>query len=203
MRRRTFDIIASTIGLGLAALLLVAGGLLTWAHSFVGTEVHDQLAAQKVFFPPKDALKELPPADRQAMSQYAGQQLTTGAQAETYADHFIRVHLKGIGGGKTYSQLSGQYLALTDAQKAAPAGQALNGQVQTMFRGETLRGLLLNAYAFGKMGTIAGIAAIAAYIGAGVMLVLGVLGLWHSRRVPETAEILTGKHEEITETTVG
>ena len=66
----------------------------------------------------------------------------------------------------------------------------LAGQVQTVFRGETLRGLLLNACAFGKMGTIAGIAAIASFIGAGVMLALGGLGLWHSRRVPPTSAIL-------------
>ena len=87
------------------------------------------------------------------MRQYAGQQLTTGAQAETYADHFIAVHLKEIGGGQTYAQLS------TKAQ-ANPTNTKLPDQVATMFKGETLRGLLLNAYAFGTMGTIAGIAAI-------------------------------------------
>jgi hypothetical protein len=124
------------------------------------------------------------------MNQYAGRQLTSGDQAQTYADHFIKVHLKGIGGGKTYAELSAA--AMKD-----PSNQKLQGQVATVFKGETLRGLLLNAYAFGKMGTIAGIAAIAAYVGAGVMLVLGALGLWHARHVPVAAEILTGKHEEI------
>ena len=196
MRRRTFDLLASIIGLGLAALLVVAGSLLTWAHSYVQDEVHNQLAAQKIYFPPKgsDAIKG---PQFKEMQQYAGQLMTTGDQAEVYADHFIAVHLQEIGGGKTYSELSGQYLALTDAQKASPKGQALNGQVQTMFRGETLRGLLLNAYAFGKMGTIAGIAAIAAFVGAGLMLILGALGLWHSHRVPETKEFLTEhKHRE-------
>jgi hypothetical protein len=195
MRRRTFDVIASTIGLGLAALLVVAGSLLTWANSFVDDQVHDQLAAQKIFFPAKDAegLKELKGADHAAIAKYAGQQLTTGAQAEAFANHYIAVHIKGIGGGKTYSELSGQYQGMTDAQKASPEGLALNGKVQTMFRGETLRGLLLNAYAFGKMSTIAGIAAISAFIGAGAMLVLGGLGLWHSRRVPADQEVLAGK----------
>ena len=188
MRRRTFDVIASTIGLGLAALLIVAGGLLTWANTFVGDQVHDQLAAQKIFFPAKgsESLTELKGADFAAVSKYAGQQLTTGAQAEAYADHFIGVHLKGIGGGKTYAELSGA--ALKD-----PANEKLQGQVATMFKGETLRGLLLNAYAFGKMATIAGIAAIAAFVGAGLMLVLGGLGLWHAHRVPIEAEVLTGK----------
>ncbi len=196
MRRRTFDVIASTIGLGLAALLVVAGSLLTWANTFVDNQVHDQLAAQKIFFPAKGTpgLDELKGADHAAINKYAGQQLTTGAQAEAFADHYIAVHLKGIGGGKTYAELSGQYQGLSDAQKAAPAGVALNGQIATVFKGETLRGLLLNAYAFGKMGTIAGIAAVAAFVGAGLMLLLGLLGLWHSHKVPSDKEILTGKH---------
>jgi len=192
MRRRAFDIIASTIGLGLAAILILAGGLLTWANTFVGDQVHSQLVAQKVYFPAtgSDSLKELPATDRRAMEQFAGQQLTTGDQAATYANHFIAVHLKAIGGGQTYAQLSAK-------AQADPTDQKLAGQVQTMFRGETLRGLLLNAYAFGKMGTIAGIAAVAAFVSAAVMLILGGLGLWHARRVPETAEILDGSHEAI------
>jgi hypothetical protein len=188
MKRRVFDLIASTVGLGLAILLMVGGGLLTWAHNYVQDEVHNQLASQKVFFPPSSDPELKDPAFA-AVRQYAGQQLLTGDQAEVYADHFIANHLKAIGGGKTYSQLSGEYQALSDAQKAAPAGVELNGQVQTMFRGETLRGLLLNAYAFGKMGTIAGIGAIVAWIGGGLMFVLAGLGFWHSRRAPETAEV--------------
>jgi hypothetical protein len=201
MKRRTFDVLASLVGLGLAAVLIVAGSLLTWAHNFVQDEVHSQLAAQRVYFPPKgsDSITELKGADFAAINKYAGQQLTTGDQAAAYADHFIAVHLKAIGGGKTYAELSGAYLALSDEQKAAPDGVALNGTVQTMFKGETLRGLLLNAYAFGKMGTIAGIAAVAAFIGAGVMLVLGGLGLWHSRRAPESKEVLTGHHHYVPE----
>ena len=109
------------------------------------------------------------------MRPYGGQQLTTGAQAEVYADHFIANHLKAIGGGKTYAQLSAEAIA-------QPTNAALAAQVDTVFKGETLRGLLLNAYAFGTMGTIAGIAAIAAFIAAAVMLVLGGLGLMHARR---------------------
>ncbi|HKC29687.1 MAG TPA: hypothetical protein VKB75_16850, partial [Jatrophihabitans sp.] len=125
----------------------------------------------------------------------AGQQLVTGEQAEVYADHYIANHLKKIGGGQTYAQLSGK--ALQD-----PTNTALQTQVATMFKGETLRGLLLNAYAFGKVGAIAGIAAIVAFVGAAVMLVLGALGLWHSRRVPEEKEFLTGHHEAIEQTKV-
>jgi hypothetical protein len=183
MKRRTFDILASLVGLGLAVLLVVAGGLLTWAHSFVQDEVHNQLAAQKIYFPPKGSAAIAGP-EFAAMRQYAGQQLTTGAQAQVYADHFIANHLTAIGGGQTYAQLSAK-------AQADPTNTRLADQVATMFKGETLRGLLLNAYAFGKMGTIAGIAALVAFIGAGVMLLLGGLGLWHARRVPVETEVFT------------
>ena len=193
MKRRTFDVLASMVGLGLAALLIVAGSLLTWAHSFVQDQVHNQLVAQKVYFPPSSDPELANPAFA-PVRQYAGQQLTTGQQAEVYADDFIANHLKAIGGGKTYAELSSQYMALTDAQKAAPDGVALEGTIQTMFRGETLRGLLLNAYGWGKTASIAGIAAVVAFIGAGLMTVLGGLGVWHSRRVTEDKEVLTGHH---------
>jgi hypothetical protein len=185
MKRRAFDIIASTVGLGLAALLIVAGGLLTWAHNFVQDEVHSQLSAQQIYFP-TNADPELKQPEFAAVRQYEGQQLTSGDQAEVYADHFIANHLKAIGGGQTYAQLSAKALA-------NPTDVKLQAQVATMFKGETLRGLLLNAYAFGKMGTIAGIAAVAAFVGGGLMLILGALGLWHSRRVPATAQILSGR----------
>ena len=186
MKRRAFDVIASTVGLLLAALLIVAGGLLTWAHNFVQDEVHNQLAAQKVYFP-KANDPELKLPEFAAVKQYAGQQLTTGDQAEVYADHYIANHLKAIGGGQTYAQLSAKAIANPNDQKLA-------AQVQTMFRGETLRGLLLNAYAFGKMGTIAGIAAIVAFAGGGVMFLLAGLGYWHSRRVCPERELLGGQH---------
>jgi hypothetical protein len=184
MRRRTFDALATGAGLLLAIVLLVAGGLLTWGHSFVNSEVHSQLAAQKIVFPPANspAIKELPAADAAAMSQYAGQLMTTGAQAETYADHFIAVHLVKIGGGKTYAQLS-------SAALAQPKNTALAEQVQTIFRGETLRGMLLNAYGFWKMGAIMQVGAIVAFAAAGLMLILSGFGLWHLRRTTPEAEI--------------
>jgi hypothetical protein len=184
MRRRTFDALATGAGLLLAAVLLAAGILLAWGHSFVSNEVHTQLAAQKIYFPAKGspALTALPKADAAAMSKYAGQQMATGAQAQTYADHFIAVHLVKIGGGQTYSQLSGKALA-------DPTNATLAGQVQTVFRGETLRGMLLNAYGFWEMGQIAIIAAYTAFIGAALMLVLSILGLMHLRRAAPEAEI--------------
>ncbi len=183
MRRRTFDALAATAGVLIAGLLLVAGGLLTWGHNFVTNEVHTQLAAQKIVFPPANSPAVAGPQFA-PMRAYGGQLMTTGAQAQVYADHFIANHLKEIGGGKTYSQLSALSIAQPDNAKLA-------AQVATVFKGETLRGLLLNAYAFGTMGMIAGIAAIAAFIAGAVMLVLSGLGLMHARRTSPATEILS------------
>ena len=185
MRRRTFDILMAAAGMFLAVTLIFAGVMLTWAHNYIGNEVHTQLAAQQIYFPAANSPAVAAP-EFAAMRQYGGQQLTTGAQAEVYADHFIANHLKEIGGGKTYAQLSAE-------AQLQPKNTVLAGEVATVFKGETLRGLLLNAYAFGTMGTIAGIAAIAAFIAAAVMLVLSGLGLVHARRVAPEAEILNGQ----------
>ena len=181
MRRKTFDVLTSAVGLALAVIMLVAGGLLLWGHNFINNEVHNQLAAQKIVFPANNSPAIKAP-EFAAMHQYAGQLMTTGAQAEVYADHFIANHLKAIGGGLTYSQLSAK-------AQLQPKNAALAGQVATVFKGETLRGLLLNAYAFGTMGMLAGIAAIVAFAGGLVLLILSALGFAHERRAPAEAEI--------------
>ncbi|MFI5696456.1 hypothetical protein ACIA58_31665 [Kribbella sp. NPDC051586] len=183
MRRKTFDALLTSAGFVLAIVLVAAGGLLLWAHNFVDNQVHSQLAAQQIFFPKAGSESLNDPAVKPYLSQYAGQQLVTGAQAEAYANHFIAVHINEMAGGKTYSQLSQQSLANPNDAKLA-------GQVQTVFRGETLRGLLLNAYAFGKMGQIALYAAITAFAAAGILLILSVLGYAHLRRVPADAEVM-------------
>jgi len=185
MRRRTFDALVSGAGLLLVAVLLVAGGLLTWAHSFATSQVHDQLAAQKIVFPTTNnpEFKALPKVDQAAMAPYAGQLMTTGAQADTYANHFIAVHLREMGHGKTYSQLSAESMA-------QPNNTALAGLVATVFKGTTLRSMLLEAYGFGTMGTIALVSAVASYIAAGAMLILSVFGFVHLRRTGPEAEIL-------------
>jgi hypothetical protein len=183
MRRRTFDFLVSSTGMMLTIVLLVAGGLLFWGYSFANGNVHDQLAAQKIFFPPTGSQALAPPEIGGYLNRYAGQQLVNGAQAKAYADHFIAVHLKEAAGGRTYAQVSS--LALQN-----PGDAKLAAQVQTLFRGETLRGLLLNAYAFWKIGQIALIAAVASLLLAGVMLVLTVLGFWHLRRVSPTEKLL-------------
>ncbi len=183
--RATLDKLISWAGLLLVAVLLVAGGLATWASSFIGNEVHDQFAAQHITMPTtKTGLAELPSADRAALEKYAGQQLTTGPQAKAYANHYIAVHMKEAAAGKTYSEVSGQYLQqCSDPKQAATkACQDLGGLRQTMFMGDTLRGLLLYGYAFATVGTIAGYAAIVAFVAAGGLLLLAGLGFWHSRR---------------------
>jgi hypothetical protein len=183
MPRRTFDLLVSSTGMMLTIVLLVAGGLLYWGYSFANNNVHDQLAAQKIFFPPKGSQALAPPEIGRYLNQYAGQQLVNGAQGQAYANHFIAVHLREAAGGKTYAQVSS--LALQN-----PNDTKLAGQVQTLFRGETLRGLLLNAYAFWKIGQIALVASIASFALAAVMLVLTVLGFWHLRRVAPTEELM-------------
>jgi len=185
MRRKTFDALVSVAGLVLAVILLVAGGLLVWGHSFVDSQVHNQLAAQKIVFPAANSpeIKALPAADATAMKQYAGQLMTNGAQAETWADHFIAVHLVKIGGGQTYSQLSAKAIA-------QPTNAALASQVDLVFRGTTLRGLLLNAYAFWKMGEIALWAALVSFIGAALLLIFSAVGFWHTTRTSPESEVL-------------
>jgi hypothetical protein len=185
MRRRTFDALAAAAGLLLAAILVVAGVLLTWGHSYANNQVTSQLSAQKIVFPTTNnsEFKILPAANRAQMAKYAGQTMTNGAQAEVYANYFIGRHLYLIGGGKTYSQLS----ALS---RADPKSTALAGEVQTVFQGTTLRSMLLEAYGFWQFGQIALIAAIASYIAAGLMLVLSILGFVHLQRTAPEAEIL-------------
>ena len=185
MRRRTFDALATAAGLLLVVVLVVAGVLLTWGHSYANNQVTSQLSAQKIVFPTTSnpEFKALPKADAAAMGQYAGQLMTNGAQAETYANHFIGYHLSLIGGGKTYSQLS----ALA---RANPTNATLAGEVDAVFKGTTLRSMLLEAYGFWQLGQIALIAAIASFIAAGLMLVLSILGFAHLRRTPPEAEML-------------
>jgi hypothetical protein len=191
MRRRTFDVLASVAGLVLAVVLVVAGGLLLWGHNFVDHQVTTQLTAQKIVFPAKSnpEFKALPPADAAAMGQYAGQAMTTGAQAKVYADNFIAFHLSKMGG--TYSQLSAESLA-------QPNNAKLAALVNTVFKGTTLRGLLLNAYAFWQMGVIALWGAIVSFIGGGLLLILSILGMVHSRRVSPTADFMPKQAEKAT-----
>ena len=194
MRRRAFDTLFTAGGLVLTVVLLVAGGLLMWGAHFANSNVHDQLAEQQIFFPAKGSPALAPPQIGPYLDKYAGQQLLSGPQAEAYANHFIRVHLSEVAGGQTYAQVSTKVQALTASSPNSPQLATLKAQQQTLFQGETLRGLLLSAYAFGKIGEIAGVAMVVAWALAAVMLVLTGLGLWHLRKVSPSEEVFDGRH---------
>lgn len=191
MRRKTLDALLASTGAVIALVLLAAGGLLTWASTYIDTQVGDQLSMQDITMPEKDALET--DAQHDALDQYAGQKLTTGDQAKAFADHYILVHMNGASGDRTYEEVSGEFMQLSADPEADPEKVAELGQLrQTLFMGNTLRGLLLNAYAFSTMGEIAGIAAIASFSGAGLLLVLTGLGVVHMRRTPAEVEVGTG-----------
>jgi len=194
MRRKVFDKLASVGGIVLVMVLAVAGALLLVGYNFANNYVHTQLAEQQITFPSAAAFahpdgQEITKSMIPSVSQYAGQELLTGQQAQVYANDFIAVHIKGIGGGKTYSQLSAAAQALPKGSAAYTAAEA---KVQTVFQGTTLRGLLLEAYGFSLIAAIALWCAIAAFCLAGIMAVLAGLGLVHARRTDDKEELLPG-----------
>lgn len=141
--------------IGLIGILGFVSGFAFWGSNFATSTVHDQLAAQQIYFPAagSKAITSLPKADAAAMTPYAGQELLTGQQASVYANNFINVHLGEIANGQTYSQLS-------TAAQADPTNTKLAGEVATIFKGTTLRSMLLNAYGWGQIGQFAGYAAV-------------------------------------------
>jgi hypothetical protein len=189
MRRTTFDKLLGWIGASLGALLLIAGGLLLWGSAYVHNTVQSQLAAQQITFPPASAFAhpkagtEITPSMIPSVSQYAGQQLLTGQQAEAYADHFIAVHIANMGGGKTYSQLSAQSLA-------QPNNTTLANTVNTVFKGETLRSMLLNAYGWWKVSQITYIAALVSFGLGTAAAVAAAFAFAAGRRTKTVAEVL-------------
>lgn len=174
MFRRAFDVLMTAAGAALTIIMIVAGALLFWGYSFADNNVHDQLVQQRIEFPAASVLQKEPQAAKYLM-QYAGQRLETGEQAYAYSEYYIKVHLADVAEGKTYSEVS-------TLSRANPSDTKLAGQVQTLFRGETLRGLLLNAYAFWQFGQLAKLGSIIAFSLAGVMALMTALGFWHVRR---------------------
>src|SRR5579875_404912 len=172
MRRKTFDTILTAGGVVLTIVLVVAGVLLMWGHNFANDNVRTQLAQQEITVPAAGSSALASPKIGPYLDRYAGQQVLSGPAAKAYADHFIAVHLSEMPYGGVYAKVSA-------AAMAAPKGSAQATQLAaaeaTVFQGTTLRGLLLEAYAFWEFGQIALIAAIASFIGAGVMLVLSAL----------------------------
>jgi hypothetical protein len=187
--RRDSSFWALVAGFTASVILLAAGGLLLWGSAYVHNTVQGQLSAQQIYFPPRAAFAhpaagtEITPSMIPSVSQYAGQQLLTGQQAEAYADHFIAVHVTNMAGGKTYAQLSAESLAQPDNAKLA-------GVAATVFKGETLRSMLLNAYGWWKVSQITYIAALTA-LGLGALtLIASLFGLTLRHRPGITHEAL-------------
>jgi hypothetical protein len=165
--RKLFNL--TTVASGAALGLLVAGILALIGGGYANNVVHDQLSPQKIFFPAKG---EALPAN---LNQFAGQQVDTAGEAKVYANDFIGLHLKKIGAGQTYSQVSAAFLK-------DPTNQKLAQTRQTLFMGETLRGLLLSAWGWGTIATIATIAGFVLIGLGGLLLTVPVLAAVTGRR---------------------
>ena len=193
--RRKIDSILISIGVVAAAAFAVASGLLTWGHNFSSDYVRKELTSQHVSFP---SAASLTAEGRTDLAQWAGRPVVTGDGAQAYAS-YINGHLAKVADGKTYADLGSPWFAATAAvANATKAGEpqatvaalqvkadAIAAQRTTLFTGETLRGLLLSAYAWSTVGRIAGLAAIGAFAAAAATAVLIALGVGHQRRVPK------------------
>ncbi len=175
-QRKTIDKVFILLGLATTVMLVVIGGLAWWGYSFATTSVHNELSAQRIYFPAKGS-PALDPTEFPGLQQYAGQLVDNGPKAKAYANEFIGKHLEKVAGGKTYAEVSSA--ALKD-----PTNAKLQAQKQALFQGETLRGVLLgDGYAYWTFGMLAQYVAIAAFVGATVMAVLVLLGITHLTRL--------------------
>jgi len=193
MKRRTLDFLFSAGALGLAGLLAVLGLVMTSNANFAKTYTRDQLSQQNITFKTVDTLTE---EEKQSacLVRYAGQLLTTGKQAECYANEFIGLHVRAIADGQTYADLGEPQSALRAQVKAAevsgdpnlPTLQAqlagITGQRESVFKGETLRGLLLTSYGFSVFGVKGEQAATVSYLVAALLALLALAGFVHAFR---------------------
>lgn len=170
-QRKTIDKVFILLGVVSIAVLIVIGALAWKAYDFATSTVGKELASQNIYFPEKGS-PALDPEEFPGLQQYGGQLVDTGPKAKAYANEYIGMHLEGIAGGKTYADIS-------SASRQDPSNEKLVAQKQSLFQGETLRGLLLNAYAYWTFGTLALYAAITAFAGAALMALLVLLGLRH------------------------
>lgn len=176
MGRKSVDLLLSSIGLVLTLVFVVSGALLMWGGTFAKDTVTTQLTAQNIAF--NEDASTLPPE----LADWAGKAVVDGESARAYSD-LIAVHIADATGGKSYSQVSGDWFAAGKPGPAADQNEPSSYDIRmTAFMGETLRGVLLNAYAFWTMGTIAVYAAWAAWAAALAMLVLTILGFRHASK---------------------
>ena len=196
MKRRTLDVLFSAGGIALAGLLLVLGLVMTSNANFSKNYVHDQLSQQNITFTPSEALTD---EEKQSacVVKYAGQQLTTGKQAECYANDYIGLHLQSIADGQTYADLGAPQSALREEVAAAEEANdpslpglqeeltAISAQRDSLFKGETLRGLLLTSYGFSVFGVKGAQVATVAYVVAALLALLSIAGFVHAFKTPK------------------
>ena len=187
--RRLLDKLISTSAAVVAITLLALGAAAAYGGSFALDNVRDRLEPQNITIGPA---AEMTPEEKAIVGDYAGQKVDTGTEAEAYS-RYIGLHVTEIGGGKTYSELGGPLFALeAQIDEATAAGEdttamegelaALRGQRDTVFKGETLRAILLNAYGWWTVGQIAVYAGIGMIVVGLVLSVLVLFGFRHARR---------------------
>ena len=186
MNRKSFDKIASVIGLLLAGFLIVIGGILQYGGNFATDQVAAQLEPQAIVIPAENGDPKVTDDVKKFFADNGEKVMTTGKQAQMYADHYIGFHMSEM---PTYAAASGANRAAAGALAADPtnpelqaAARQASGTVETVFKGETLRGMLLNAYAFGTLGQIAMVASYVSFAGGLIFLILALLGFAHLRR---------------------
>lgn len=179
MLRSTFDKLVSGVGALLAVLLLIVSALAFWGYSFANGTVASQLKDQRITMPSGAAI---PQGQEGCLSKYAGQPLDNGDKAKAYADCYIRIHMNASSGGKTYGEVSSEYQAKAKSDPNGAETKRLGDLRQSLFMGDSLRSMLLTAYAFGTIGTIALVGAIVTLVGGILMAVLAVLGFLHGRK---------------------
>ena len=175
MNRKVWDQLVSTAGVVLAVALMVLGGLAIYGGRFGQQNVRDRLVPEKVVFPPYAAMT---PAEQKEVGSFAGQQVVNGPQAEGFA-RYIAGHLQGVNDGKTYSETSAAArVEGLDAQTAA----GLQAKADVLFRGETLRAILLNGYGWWTVSTIALYAGYTLVVAGILLAIFAYFGFRHARR---------------------
>ena len=209
MKRRTLDLVFSVGGVLLAALLVVLGMVLKTNADFAKTYVKDQLTQQQITFTPVAGLTG-DAKNSVCLNKYAGKLMDNGKMAECYANDYIALHLRegatAAGQeGKTYATLGP---VVTEANKAVAdaktAGKptdelqktadSLKGLRETMFKGETLRGLLLTSYGFSEFGRKATQAEYVAFAAALVLLLASIAGFIHALTTPKDKIVAAVSH---------
>jgi hypothetical protein len=182
MDRSSWDRIVSAAGAVVAAVLIVLGTMAIYGGDFGRDNVRDQLVPQHISFPPADAMT---PEERAAVGEFAGQKVDTGVEAEAFA-RYIAGHLEGVNEGATYSETS----AAARAEGLDPDVAAeLQAKADTLFKGESLRAMLLNAYGWWTLATIAMWAGFAMVIAGLILAILSILGFWHAGKAAKATSV--------------